>query len=53
MISSTTPAAWIRCPIIDLIELIATRGACSPNAALIALVSIESFSLVPVPWAEM
>ena len=34
-------------------ELIGTFGAYSPKAALTALVSIESFSFVPVPCAEM
>ena len=43
----------MRWPIIDLIELMGIRGALSPKTLLIARVSIESFSMVPVPWAEM
>jgi hypothetical protein len=53
VINSTEPAAAIKCPIIDLIELIGTLGAYSPKTALIATVSLPSFSRVPVPWALM
>ena len=53
MAASRAPALPIRCPVIDLVELTATRRACSPKTVLIAWVSILSFSCVPVPWALM
>ena len=52
-IISTDPAAAIRWPIMLLIELMGMRGASSPKTRFTAAVSIESFSWVPVPWAEM
>ncbi len=48
-----TPAAPSRCPTIDFGELIATRRACAPMAALMARVSVTSLSGVDVPWATM
>jgi len=38
-------------PVIDLVELIASLYACSPNTALIALFSERSLSFVDVPCA--
>src|SRR5204862_332317 len=50
-IASTAPAAPSRCPIIDLVLLIATLRACSPRAIFSAFVSPASLSCVDVPWA--
>ena len=36
----------------ELTELTGIRYACSPSASLSALVSVESFNGVPVPWAQ-
>ena len=43
----------MRWPIIDLMLVMGISPARSPKTRLTALVSIESFSLVLVPWAEM
>src|SRR3989338_8307472 len=51
-ISSTTPAAAIMCPSIDLIELIGTRRAWSLKTCFTEAVSIESLSGVDVPGAS-
>ena len=50
-ITSTAPAAPSRCPVIDLVELIAVFLAASPIAFLMAAVSYWSFSPVEVPCA--
>ena len=50
-IASTAPAADIKCPIIDFVELIGILKAPSPKTALIACVSAGSFFGVDVPWA--
>ena len=51
MIVSSPPAAPSRCPVIDLVELIATRFAWSPNTDLMAWVSNLSLRGVEVPCA--
>ena len=53
VMNSTLPAAAIRWPIMLLIELMGMSFAESPNRRLTALVSMESFSFVPVPCALM
>ena len=52
-IASMPPAAPRVWPIIDLVELMASRFACSPNTSLTARVSITSPAGVDVPWALM
>ena len=47
------PAAPSRCPVIDLVELIASFAACSPKQRFTATVSAMSPSGVDVPWALM
>ena len=49
-IADAAPIVW---PSIDLIELIGTCGAASPNARFTAAVSMRSLTAVPVPWALM
>ena len=49
-IASTAPAAPSRCPVMDLVELTATRVS-APNTCLIARVSARSPKGVEVPWA--
>jgi hypothetical protein len=44
------PSVW---PVIDLVELIAIRGACSPKTRFTASVSASSLNGVPVPCALM
>ena len=51
--AETAPAPPIRWPTIDFGEVTATRYAASPNADLIARVSVTSFSGVDVPCATM
>ena len=53
VISSTAPAAAMRWPIMLLMLLTGILYARSPNTCLIAIVSVESFSPVPVPCALM
>ena len=49
---SMAPAAPSIWPVMDLVELtIAVLAFSSPNAFLMAIVSMESFKWVPVPWA--
>ena len=48
---SMPPAPPSRWPVIDLVELTTSFLACSPNASLIALVSLTSPSGVDVPCA--
>ena len=47
----TAPAATVRWPIMDLVELTASFPACPPNTLRIARVSIRSLATVEVPWA--
>ena len=47
------PAAPSRCPVIDLVELIGSRAACSPKTRFTASVSASSLNGVPVPCALM
>jgi len=51
--SSTAPAAPSRCPVMDFVELMQSRRACSPKTVWIAIVSYLSLSGVEVPWALM
>ena len=51
--ASTAPAAPSRWPVIDLVDEIGTRRACSPKAVLMAAVSLASLRRVLVPWALM
>ncbi len=54
MTASRPPAPAAAWPVIDFVELMATRRACSsPSAILMAAVSALSFSSVDVPWALM
>ena len=48
--SKAAPAPSM-CPVMDLVELMGTRCAWSPNTALRAMVSNLSFIGVDVPWA--
>ena len=50
---STAPAAPIWCPVIDLVEEMATEVAWSPRTSVMATASDASFSGVDVPWALM
>ena len=49
--ASTPPAAPSRWPVIDFVELTASRRAWSPKTVLMARVSVVSLSSVDVPWA--
>ena len=51
--ASTAPAALVKCPVMDLVELIGTLWAYSPKACLIASVSATSPVGVLVAWALM
>ena len=51
--ASMAPAAPSKCPVIDLVELIARLYAWSPYILFIAIVSYLSFSGVEVPCALM
>ena len=51
--ASIAPAAPIAWPVIDLVLDTASRGACSPQTWLIAIVSYQSLSGVEVLWALM
>ena len=50
-ISSTLPAAPIKWPIMDFMELTGILCACLPRTSLIMKVSFLSFNGVEVPWA--
>lgn len=52
-IASTAPAAPNRWPVIDLVELIDSAWACSPNTLFTAAISAMSPAGVEVPWALM
>src|SRR2546426_6759018 len=52
-IADSAPAAPSVCPTIDLGDDTGILYARSPNAPLIARVSVTSFSGVDVPWATM
>lgn len=51
--ASTAPAAPNMWPVMDFVELMTTSYACSPNAFLMASVSLRSLSGVLVPCALM
>ena len=53
MPASRPPAPPSRCPVIDLVDEIASLRACSPKQRLIASVSSLSLYGVEVPWALM
>ena len=48
--ASIPPAAPSKCPVMDLVELMATL-VFSPNTVFIAMVSKRSLRSVEVPWA--
>ncbi len=52
-IASTEPAAPSRCPMADLVELIAASPAALPSMRVTEPSSISSPSGVEVPWALM
>ena len=53
VIDSIPPAAPSVCPVIDLVELMASRYAWSPKSRLTAATSAASPNGVEVPWALM
>ena len=51
--ASTAPAAPMRWPTMDLVELTGILPACGSKTVWIAIVSVRSFRAVLVPWALM
>jgi len=51
--ASTAPDAPIKCPVIALVPLTASRRAWEPNTSLIASVSMGSLRRVADAWALM